>query len=537
MSSRVGTGFGDKQTVRILTVDQERRRVECALRDGAAVYAAVWEIPMVFRWPQTGEVWTIRKDSGIWRLDALVQDIDELTNVSLSTLEEGQARISAETLWNTKGERFLTSRDQSRSGVYINIQDYGADPERADNSAQIQAALDAAAVVKGTVFTPHGLFNCLSQVISGVDLLGESPAGSVWQFPTLGSGVAGVVMTKSIDDGEMNYIRGMRFIGPATWDYPSIEAPTMKADCNGLSVDDNIKVVIDSSYIKGFDKGLIYNNNLGHIYVEDSTITDNYYGIYCAKQNNDYKIQNTIVSGNSFANLATASDQGFSSLRGDNVHCGFAPYGIYQEPTPANQPGFASFLVATELEHWQFEAIGNGAILSEADEDADSHSQTHGFSWLGAFSWNSGRKIATRGRDYAIDLPFTNNLVELIADSFPPGFPNSAIGDLNRVRIKSHHGTLLLRWPGALTTDVTIDSGSGIVYAGDAPVLSRSTPRFEGIVVGGGGFEVNATGSGFNGATPVDKRTLGGAATDPATTQTLANNLRQALIDLGLGQT
>lgn len=42
---------------------------------------------------------------------------------------------------------------------------------------------------------------------------------------------------------------------------------------------------------------------------------------------------------------------------------------------------------------------------------------------------------------------------------------------------------------------------------------------------------------GANGATPVGKRTLGAAATDPASTQALANNLRQALIDLGLGQT
>ena len=42
---------------------------------------------------------------------------------------------------------------------------------------------------------------------------------------------------------------------------------------------------------------------------------------------------------------------------------------------------------------------------------------------------------------------------------------------------------------------------------------------------------------GFLGATPVGKRTLGAAATDAGETQTLANALRQALIDLGLGQT
>lgn len=53
------------------------------------------------------------------------------------------------------------------------------------------------------------------------------------------------------------------------------------------------------------------------------------------------------------------------------------------------------------------------------------------------------------------------------------------------------------------------------------------------------GVPLSHTGAtvGFNSATPVGKRTLGNAATDAATTQTLANNLRQALIDLGLGQT
>jgi hypothetical protein len=40
---------------------------------------------------------------------------------------------------------------------------------------------------------------------------------------------------------------------------------------------------------------------------------------------------------------------------------------------------------------------------------------------------------------------------------------------------------------------------------------------------------------GFYNATPVIQRTLAVAATDAATTQTLANSLRQALIDLGLG--
>jgi hypothetical protein len=39
---------------------------------------------------------------------------------------------------------------------------------------------------------------------------------------------------------------------------------------------------------------------------------------------------------------------------------------------------------------------------------------------------------------------------------------------------------------------------------------------------------------GFFGATPVSKQTVSAAATDAATTQTLVNSLRTALINLGL---
>lgn len=56
------------------------------------------------------------------------------------------------------------------------------------------------------------------------------------------------------------------------------------------------------------------------------------------------------------------------------------------------------------------------------------------------------------------------------------------------------------------------------------------------VTVGAGGLAV-AGPFGANGATAVGKQTLGAAATDAATTQTLANNLRSALIAIGLGQT
>lgn len=58
-----------------------------------------------------------------------------------------------------------------------------------------------------------------------------------------------------------------------------------------------------------------------------------------------------------------------------------------------------------------------------------------------------------------------------------------------------------------------------------------------GFFVGGSlKLKVNATGAGFNGATPVGKATLSAAATDAATTQALTNQIRLALINLGLAQ-
>lgn len=48
--------------------------------------------------------------------------------------------------------------------------------------------------------------------------------------------------------------------------------------------------------------------------------------------------------------------------------------------------------------------------------------------------------------------------------------------------------------------------------------------------------DINSTGIGFNGVNGVAKQTLGAAATDLATVITLANNIRTALINNGLGQ-
>lgn len=102
-------GYGEKLKVKIVTVQKEKRRVECATRDGAMIWAAVWETPTVFRWPEVGEEWTVRRDMNVWRLDQIVHSEvseaeSEAVPKSLETLPEGDTRIIGETVHVTSLE-------------------------------------------------------------------------------------------------------------------------------------------------------------------------------------------------------------------------------------------------------------------------------------------------------------------------------------------------------------------------------------------------------------------------------------------------
>lgn len=104
MAAAKRTGnYEEKIQVSVVTVDKEKSRVECATRDGAMIWAAVWETGTVFRWPQVGEKWTVRKDQNIWRLDGIVQtELAEVessaTPKTLEELPEGDTRIIGETV-------------------------------------------------------------------------------------------------------------------------------------------------------------------------------------------------------------------------------------------------------------------------------------------------------------------------------------------------------------------------------------------------------------------------------------------------------
>lgn len=116
-------GYGEKLAVRIITVDKEKNRVECATRDGAMIWAAVWETGTIFRWPEVGETWTVRKDTGVWRLDQIVQNDltekqSEAVPKTLLDLPEGDTRILGETIHtNDMVIRDLTVHNMTVNGI------------------------------------------------------------------------------------------------------------------------------------------------------------------------------------------------------------------------------------------------------------------------------------------------------------------------------------------------------------------------------------------------------------------------------------
>lgn len=73
------------------------------MRDGAMIWAAVWETDTTFRWPEVGETWTVRMDTGVWRLDKIVQspiaeEESTANSISLKDLPEGDSRIVGNTV-------------------------------------------------------------------------------------------------------------------------------------------------------------------------------------------------------------------------------------------------------------------------------------------------------------------------------------------------------------------------------------------------------------------------------------------------------
>ena len=203
------------------------------------------------------------------------------------------------------------------------------------------------------------------------------------------SGNISYILIQETNYGDLLKMEGMTILGSGTY-----QLGVKTANCNGVEVIGDVQVVFYDLNVENFDKGVILNNNLGHIYFYNPMITKNYYGVYVEKNSSDYLFVGGMVDGNSFANIACGFE-GIDSLTILHTHIGHAPYGIYQEQTDGsvNHAGLTDITLIKA----RFEAIGNGAIITDK---ANSTSRNIYINSIG-FSYSSSYTYGTV-EDYAI---------------------------------------------------------------------------------------------------------------------------------------
>ena len=93
VSDHMKQGLHQKSVVRVITVNIKMRYIEAAMKDGAMIHILVKGVPTVFRWPKTGEVWTVWRENGYWILAERVEEKAD-TEGWIGDLEEGDTQIT-----------------------------------------------------------------------------------------------------------------------------------------------------------------------------------------------------------------------------------------------------------------------------------------------------------------------------------------------------------------------------------------------------------------------------------------------------------
>lgn len=185
----------------------------------------------------------------------------------------------------------------------------------------------------------------------------------------------------------------------------------------------------------------------------------------------------------------------------------------------------ASTPVINATQTWNNAGVAfKGFVFNTTQTASDSASRI--------FEWQqNGTAVCYLGRSGAL---FINQA--LACAGFACADTNSMKVDSIANGAASCGSTFTMSWTSG-NYGATKDTGFARNAAGQVRVTNGST-GYGGIKCGTGAstviLETNATGIGAFAATPVAQQSVGAAATDAATTQTLANNLRTALVNFGL---
>jgi hypothetical protein len=227
-----------------------------------------------------------------------------------------------------------------------------------------------------------------------------------------------------------------------TW-HPTIENLTIRGpdDALGLGVRGNFHGVrlggtewlsscnyfLNNLELQGFDFNIVCDNDIGHIFLTNVRSNGGYYAVYFVRANADYSFINCDFTTNRFAGIGLPKNTGLNMASFWKCHFGFSPYGIFQSNDVDTNPGGrqTGFLYQCDFIGCDFEAVGNGAIVSEAVKDGTY--PTTG-DMLGTYirggwhDFNAIYNIAGRNKDYWINVPKGEwNTIDWGARVFPYG--------------------------------------------------------------------------------------------------------------------
>ncbi|PHF78021.1 hypothetical protein [Priestia aryabhattai] len=287
--------------------------------------------------------------------------------------------------------------------------------------------------------------------IVGVSLRGSHSTEIVYR--NIPEGEAAIRMNRK-EGHAQSFIENIIFSGDGSW-----ELGVQNCSFNGIEIIGKARPSFSNVFIRYFNRGMIWKNDVGHIRLHNCRISENFIGVYCEKNSGDYTVYTCDINQNNFANFATHADSGIEGLSMRDSHCGFAPFGFYCFPTPSSSHK-NMFLWDVKLDRVRFEQIGNAAIYSDYSQLATPVVSSliimqPGFSWdidkANRFTMNNF------SRDYAIDIArLEGAYLEIKDDTYP-----FTKGKKNVIRIRYQSASSRVVWTGRKSNDslVTVDSG------------------------------------------------------------------------------
>lgn len=98
---------GTKVRVTIVACEPEKRLIHGRLKDGGTIRIAVFEIPSAFRWPQVGEIWTVKRENIYWLLGSRINEENHEAFPVNSLSLDPELRLDGTTIYNDQGHELI----------------------------------------------------------------------------------------------------------------------------------------------------------------------------------------------------------------------------------------------------------------------------------------------------------------------------------------------------------------------------------------------------------------------------------------------